>query len=114
MDELKTVNELLEEEIENCLEYVGDLAPQTDEYSKAADNIVKLYKLKIEEDKNEKDRKDQNIHRVIGHILEGASIVLPLGFYAFWMKRGFKFEETGTFTSNTFRGLISNFKPRRK
>lgn len=40
-----------------------------------------------------------------------AEIVLPLIFYATWMKRGFKFEETGTFTSTTFRGLFNRFKP---
>lgn len=43
--------------------------------------------------------------------LEAAGIILPLMFYAAWMKRGFKFEETGTYTSTTFRGLFSRFRP---
>ncbi|GHV47368.1 hypothetical protein FACS189499_04750 [Clostridia bacterium] len=46
--------------------------------------------------------------------VEAAGIILPLIFYAFWMKRGFKFEETGTFTSTTFRGLFGRFKPTKK
>jgi len=46
--------------------------------------------------------------------VEVAGIVLPLIFYATWMKRGFKFEETGTYTSTTFRGLFNRFRPTKK
>ncbi len=46
--------------------------------------------------------------------IEVAGIVLPLMFYATWMKRGFKFEETGTYTSTTFRGLFNRFRPTKK
>lgn len=46
--------------------------------------------------------------------LEAAGLILPLIFYATWMKRGFKFEETGTFTSTTFRGLFNRFRPTNK
>ena len=46
--------------------------------------------------------------------IEAAGIVLPLIFYATWMRRGFKFEETGTYTSTTFRGLFNRFKPTKK
>lgn len=40
-----------------------------------------------------------------------AEIILPLIFYSTWMKRGLKFEETGTFTSTTFKGLFNRFRP---
>ena len=43
--------------------------------------------------------------------MDVAEIVLPMIFYAVWMKRGFRFEETGTYTSTTFRGLFNRFKP---
>ena len=46
--------------------------------------------------------------------LEVAGIILPLMFYASWMSKGFKFEETGTFTSTTFRGLFNRFRPTKK
>lgn len=46
--------------------------------------------------------------------IAAAEIVLPLVFYAAWMRKGFKFEETGTFTSTTFRGLFGKFKPTKK
>jgi hypothetical protein len=45
---------------------------------------------------------------------EAAGIVLPMIFYWVWMKRGFRFEETGTYTSTTFRGLFNRFKPTKK
>lgn len=46
--------------------------------------------------------------------IAAAEIILPLVFYAAWMKRGFKFEENGTYTSTTFRGLFNRFKPTKK
>lgn len=46
--------------------------------------------------------------------IEVAGIILPLMFYAAWMKRGFKFEETGIYTSTTFRGLFNRFRPTKK
>jgi hypothetical protein len=41
----------------------------------------------------------------------GAELVLPLMFYGIWMRRGFKFEESGVYSSTTFRNLFSRFRP---
>ena len=46
--------------------------------------------------------------------MAAAELVLPLMFYGVWMRRGFKFEQDGTFTSQTFRGLFSRFRPTKK
>ena len=46
--------------------------------------------------------------------IEVAGIVLPLMFYASWMKKGFRFEETGTYTSKTFMNLFNRFRPTKK
>lgn len=43
-----------------------------------------------------------------------AELMVPLIFYGIWMRKGFKFEETGTYTSKTFTGLINRFKPTKK
>ena len=51
------------------------------------------------------------IDRWVGYGLQALGIVLPLSFYAVWMKRGLQFEETGSFTSKTFQGLTKFFKP---
>lgn len=42
--------------------------------------------------------------------VQAAGIILPIMFYGRWMKKGFEFEQSGTFTSNTFKSLISKFK----
>lgn len=86
----------------------------------------KEYSLKVQQfeaDRNDKalertkagdDSKIQNIDRYVKYGLAVAELILPLTFYACWMNRGFRFEETGTFTSTTFRGLFSHFKPSKK
>lgn len=42
--------------------------------------------------------------------VQAAGIILPIIFYGNWMKKGFEFEQSGTFTSNTFKSLIGKFK----
>ena len=57
---------------------------------------------------------DQVLDRYVKIGVATAELVLPLVFYGVWMRRGLKFEETGTFTSQTFKGLLNRFKPTRK
>lgn len=62
----------------------------------------------------EEQLKEDARNRYFRFGVEAAGIILPMIFYAFWMRKGFKFEETGTYTSTTFRGLFNRFKPTRK
>lgn len=71
------------------------------------------YKKK-EYEMKERDAKDIRLDRYVRWGLMAAEIILPMMFYACWMRRGFKFEETGTFTSTTFRNLFNNFKPTKR
>ena len=57
---------------------------------------------------------DQVLDRYVKIGVATAELVLPLVFYGVCMKRGLKFEETGTFTSQTFKNLFNRFKPTRK
>ena len=70
------------------------------------------------QEREEQYRKEQLAEQVKDRYfklgVEVAAIILPIMFYAVWMKRGFKFEETGTYTSTTFRGLFNLVKPTRK
>lgn len=43
--------------------------------------------------------------------IEVFGVIAPIMFYSAWMKRGLRFEETGTYTSQTFKGLFGKFKP---
>ena len=46
--------------------------------------------------------------------IAAAELLIPLMFYGIWMRKGFKFEVTGTYTSTTFRGLFNRFRPTKK
>lgn len=126
------IMELLGEEIKSEIKNLSSLKKGSDEHSEAVESLAMLYKLRIEELKNarEAELKERQIdddaeirgvqlaedvkNQYIRFGLDVAGIILPMLFYASWMKKGFRFEETGTFTSTTFRGLFSRFRPTRK
>ena len=130
MDE--EIKGLLEEEIKEEIRSLSELDSGSKEKSAAIDDLAKLYKLKIEDTKvdfdygekyearasDEQLKRDQLSEQVKDRYfrlgIEAAGILLPLMFYAIWMRRGFRFEETGTYTSTTFRGLFNRFKPKKK
>lgn len=130
MDE--EIRDLLGEVIKTEIRNLSTLEPGSKEKSTAIEDLAKLYRLRIEETKNEWDfnekyesrdsdmqfKKNQLEEQVKDRYfrlgVEAAGIILPLIFYAVWMKRGFKFEETGTYTSTTFRGLFNRFRPTKK
>lgn len=124
--------DLLDEELRRELEALESLELGSEEQSTVVSNIVDLYKLKIEEEKNELNHQEamdeasideafkkiqteeQRKDRYFRVGLEAAGIILPLIFYGVWMRKGFRFEENGTFTSTTFKGLFNRFKPTQK
>lgn len=130
MDE--EIKGLLEEEIKEEIRSLSELDSGSKEKSTAIDDLAKLYKLKIEDTKvdfdygdkyearesDEQLKRDQLSEQVKDRYfrlgIEAAGILLPMMFYAIWMRRGFRFEETGTYTSTTFRGLFNCFKPTKK
>lgn len=137
MDE--DTRKLLEEEIKAEIRDISSLETGSKEKSAAIKDLAELYKLRIDETKTELEyndkyerrndeadgrerddqlKKDQLEEQVRDRYfrlgVETAGIILPLIFYAVWMRRGFRFEETGTYTSATFRGLFGRFKPTRK
>lgn len=137
--EEKTIDELLNEEIAAQIQTLSELNSGSKEKSAAVDDLTKLYKLRIEENKsvwdadekynrrmmdndssaNEKDFKERQIteqvkDRYFRIGIAAAELLIPLMCYGVWMNKGFKFEETGTYTSSTFKGLINRFRPTKK
>lgn len=140
------IRKALTEEILSEFEDLKDLESGSKEKQMAIEDLAKLYKLELEEQKSdanwdeicnrrlledkreerESDRQEseerlkkeqlaeQAKDRYFRIGIEAAGILLPLAFYAVWMKKGFKFEETGIYTSTTFRGLFNRFKPTKK
>lgn len=117
--------DLLEKEIESQIQSLSTMESGSQEKASAVDDVAKLYKLKLEEAKLDKEYEekwhnraenqvvfeDESRLKKLRLVLDAAGIAAPLIFYGVWMGRGLKFEETGAFTSSTFRGLINKFKP---
>lgn len=137
--EEKTIDELLNEEIADEIKALSELEAGSDEKSAAIEDLTKLYKLRIEENKSSWDADDKYNRRIMDEKsndkddeikqkqleeqvkdryfkvgIAAAELMIPLMFYGIWMNRGFKFEETGTITSSTFKGLINRFRPTKK
>lgn len=137
--EERNINELLDEEIAAEFESISGMKDGSTEKSKAIEDLVKLYKLRIEENKNQWDAdekydrrkmeedsglRDEDIKRTqiaeqikdryfkVG--IAAAELMVPLIFYGIWMNKGFRFEETGAYTSTTFKGLFNRFRPTKK
>ena len=135
----RNIEELLSEEIAKQIQALSGLEAGSKEKSAAIDDLTQLYKLRIEENKsmwdadekynsriadNEAKEREEEIKRqqIAEQVkdryfragIAGAELILPLIFYGIWMNKGFKFEETGTYTSITFRGLFNRFRPTKK
>lgn len=129
----------LEKEILKEIQDLSTLESGSKEMDSAIENLATLYKLNIEEVKIEHEAmekafdrgsadetsardlklKQQMLNESIKDRyfklgLDVAGLIVPIIFYGIWMGRGLKFEETGTFTSTTFRGLFNRFKPTQK
>lgn len=65
----------------------------------------------MEEEFQISQAKDRTIDRYVRTCVEVAGLVLPLACYGIWMRKGFEFEKTGSFTSTTFKNLLNRFRP---
>lgn len=129
------LNERLDKELERRFEDLADLESGSEAQSKATENIVKLYRMRMEEneknvskeadedklllDKHKlelesKKASDDKLIRLltvgIGAVTGAASLALGAHFTV----KGFKFEETGTFCSATMKSLTKNWNFFRK
>lgn len=62
----------------------------------------------------EKQLKDDWKDRIIKNVLDGVSIILPIAVSSYWMAKGLRFEETGTFTSRTGQWVSQHLRLFRK
>ena len=134
-----TIEGLLDDVIKSELEKVKDSIMSPEEKRTMVEYLVKLNNIQTErkevkrketelelkhlelEDKIEVQSDDKAYKEVLAKRemlqtfvkggIEVFGVVAPIMFYSAWMKRGLKFEETGTYTSQTFKGLFGKFKP---
>lgn len=128
------ISNMLDEEIKTGFEKIKTLTPGSDEHTKAVQTYERLYKLRQEDiakdrefmDRSERSavdeqerqikHKQQFWDRVLTVLDVGvkiAGIAVPAAIYAVFMDRGYKFEETGTYTSQNMKGLMGWYKPKK-
>lgn len=115
------INEKLMRQLETEIEKLSTMADGSEEKTATVNGINQMYRLKIEELRMNEELKvrkaesqRQEKFQVINAIFKGievgvaviGGIVVPIVF----MNRGFKFEETGTYTSQTFKNLFWKFR----
>lgn len=114
---MKMTGEMLDDAIRTEFERMLTLTEGSDEYKRAYDRLRSLYTLKIDESKISVDEKikltqmlENAKDRKIDVLIKVGEIVVPSVLTLIFVIWGFKFEETGTFTSNVFRIIWSKFK----
>ena len=129
------LNERLNKELERRFEDLENLETGSDEQGKATDNIVKLYKLRMDENEQnvskeadedklllEKSKleleaekaKDDKLIRILTTVTSVGISIAGFAVGSHWYGKGFKFEETGAICSSTFKGLMKDFRFFRK
>ena len=112
---------LLDDAIVEAISNLDDLEPGSAERASAVAELDKLYRLKIEETKVDKEYEEKWHNRAenqavfeedvkarkIDWALRVVAIATPLVFSAVQMHKVFKFEETGTITSAASRWTIN-------
>ena len=129
------LNEMMDKELKRRFEDLESPKTGSDEQSKATDNIVKLYKLRMDENEQnvskeadedklllEKSKleleaekaKDDKLIRILTTVTSVGISIAGFAVGSHWYGKGFKFEETGTICSSTFKGLMKDFRFFRK
>ena len=70
------------------------------------DLYYKEKELALKEEQMKEGKKD----RIVKIVLDGAAILVPVTVSSFWMAKGLKFEENGTFTSRTGQWLSNHLR----
>lgn len=125
------LNERLDKELERRFEDLENLKTGSDEQGKATDNIVKLYKLRMDENEQENSKnadedkavlerhkleleeqkaKDDKLIRILTTVTSVGVTIAGFAVGSHWYGKGFKFEETGTICSSMFKGLMRDFR----
>lgn len=125
------MEERLNDVVLQGLQDLNTYEPGTKEYQAAHDMVKDLVRAKLdcqkydadlelerqrlenEELKAEADKKERKWQFWIKTGAETLLGISSLVLYGTWLYKGFKFEETGSIASATFKNLIGNLKPRR-
>ena len=114
-------NELLTRQLDEEIRKLSTMEDGSEEKIATVNGINQMYRLKIEEYQMNEELKAQKaeVQRqekfdVIDRIIEGSKVVVSvvggIAIPIIFMNRGFKFEETGVYKSQTFKNLFGKFR----
>ena len=124
---MSETKDMLEQAIQVMIEDLSVI--DTEEKSKAVDDLSKMYHLLIEEKKLERDEIDSEEQRKFEaekenrqyefekenvkfkRAIEIGGVAAPMIFYSVWMIAGFHYEKTGMLVSDTFKQFTRLFRP---
>ena len=116
--------EMLDREYESNLQAVSQATTGSEEAKWQLQKLSELYKQRLgaEQAGSELDLRTQELElkrtqveegkkdRIVKIVLEGIAVLIPASVSCFWMAKGLKFEETGTFTSRTGQWLGNHLR----
>lgn len=106
MDDLKTLEELVDKELKDQLNDISALDTGTPEKTEAIKGFAMLYDKRQDAIKEKSEKKD----RKIDHVLNSIGIGLPVLVNGVLFVAGLNFEKNGVITSTFFRNLIGKMK----
>lgn len=122
------IRQMLDEEYRNTLRAVSEAPTGSEEAKWQMQKLTELHKQRIDEEQTDRDtsfryeelelKKKQieegKFDRVVRLVVDGAAIVVPCVVSSYWMGKGLKFEETGSFTSRVGNWVSGHFRIFRK
>ena len=125
------LNEMMDKELKRRFEDLENMTTGSDEQGKATDNIVKLYKLRMDENEQKASKEadedklqmekrkyelevakadDDRRIRILTVVTGVGTTMLGFALGGHFYNKGFKFEETGTICSSTLKTIMKDCK----
>lgn len=122
------IRQMLDKEYKITLKAVSEAKAGTDEAKWQMQKLIELHKQRMNEEQTDRDTsirseelelkreqiKESKADRIVRLIADGAAIVVPCVVSSYWMGKGLKFEETGSFTSRVGNWVSGHFRLFRK
>ena len=114
------IRELLNYEIRDEIERLGELEIGSEPYKATVDGVTKLFDRAIELEKSDVERKERlkqakedRVDRWVKNAISVAGIIIPISVTIWGTLKTLKFEETGTVTTIMGRGFINKLLPKK-
>lgn len=106
---MEKTNEMLEGAISGSMDAISGMEPGSEQKAREVENLEKLYQLKIDSADKEGQKKARFYDRIVNAGVNILGFVVPLACYVALAAVGYAFEESGSVTSPTLKGVISRF-----